>query len=211
MKDADMIAREKSRVDAVAMERLQGSPRVIDIYGHCTMTLSAEFIGGNIKMEEATKDMSPREKLSVAIEIARGVDDVHSMARLAHNDLHTDNLLFTPDKRLKLNDFNQGVLFTKDKHKDNKTDEMCQSAASPWMPFLRGPEEQNKEYMKVDKPNGLMPDTGVMPDKVDIYYLGNALFTLLFGREPWIKDGNKVYQNRRKRHGKLILQSIHCY
>jgi hypothetical protein len=42
-------------------------------------------------MKEATKGMSPREKLSAVIEIVRGSDDGHSMARLAENDLRSAN------------------------------------------------------------------------------------------------------------------------
>jgi serine/threonine protein kinase len=197
-----MIAREKSRVDAVAMERLQGSPRVIDIYSYCAMSVATEFVGGgNNTMDEATRDMSPREKLSVAIEIAQSIAEVHSMARLAHNDLHAGNLLFTTSgKRLKVNDFNQGVLFTK----HNKTGEICLSAGSSSTRILRGPEEQEQDRADRDA-RGDKANNGVKTDKVDIYFLGNALFRLAVGRKPW-KHGNAKYKRwaaEQKRHGSL--------
>jgi serine/threonine protein kinase len=202
MKDADMIVREKSRVDAVAMERLQGSPRVIDIYSYCAMSVATEFVGGgNNTMDEATRDMSPREKLSVAIEIAQSIAEVHSMARLAHNDLHAGNLLFTTSgKRLKVNDFNQGVLFTK----HNKTGEICRSACSISTRILRRPEEQEQEHAdgdaRVDKPNN-----GVMTDKVGIYFLGNALFRFAVGRHAWKRSSAKKNAGRLGKKDKDVF------
>jgi serine/threonine protein kinase len=178
------------------------------------MSVAAEFVGSKNAMEEATGRMSPREKLSVAIEIAQAIADVHSIARLAHNDLHSDNLFFTPDKRLKVGDFNQGVLFTE----PNKTGEMCLSPGSSWMsfmrrpeeqkkkysswvPFLRGPEQQKKKYIR-----GVGKANGVMPDKVDINFLGNTLFTLTVGHEPWMRGGSRAYKDwaaKQKMQGKL--------
>jgi serine/threonine protein kinase len=116
-------AREKTRIDAIAMERLQGSPRIVDIYAYCGTTIVTEFISGKT-MQQVTKRMKSGEKLSLAIQIAQGLADVHTIdgdqPSLAHNDLYEENVLFTPDNRPLIHDFNLGKLIMRDK-KTNKT------------------------------------------------------------------------------------------
>jgi serine/threonine protein kinase len=112
------VSRQKTRNEAVAMERLQGSPRVVDIYGYCGMSVATEFVGGNNSVK-ATRGMTPVEKLSVAIALAQGVADVHSVdggqPTLTHSDLTKHNVLFTPDRRPKLQDFNMAAFVKRDK------------------------------------------------------------------------------------------------
>jgi hypothetical protein len=88
--------------------------------------VATQFIGGgNNTMKEATRGMTPEEKLAVGIQIAHALADVHTgdgnQVTLAHNDLHSGNILFTSEKRPMLQDFNQAVMFTVNK----KTGKQC--------------------------------------------------------------------------------------
>jgi hypothetical protein len=89
------------------------------------MTVATQFIGGgNNTMKQATRGMTPEEKLAVGIQLAQAVADVHTVdgdkPTVAHNDLHLGNLLFTSDKRPMLQDFNQAVMFRVNKKTGNK-------------------------------------------------------------------------------------------
>jgi serine/threonine protein kinase len=99
------------------MERLQGSPRVVDIYGYCGTTVATEYISGP-KLQRVVKNKTPMQKLSLATQIAEAVADLHSIdgdqPSITHGDIYEDNILFTPDGRPKLHDFNLGTpLMTK--------------------------------------------------------------------------------------------------
>lgn len=85
--------------DALVMERLTGSPRIVDIYGHCGLTVTAEAlpyeidkdtvpggaISAGIDLEDLKKqkDVKPLnnftvdEKLQMAIEMAESLADLH--------------------------------------------------------------------------------------------------------------------------------------
>jgi serine/threonine protein kinase len=106
------------------MERLQGSPRVVDIYGYCGTTVATEYISGP-KLQRVAKNKTPMEKLSLATQIAEAVADLHSIdgdqPSIAHNDIIEDNILFTPDERPMLHDFNLGVLVMMKKPDTNIT------------------------------------------------------------------------------------------
>jgi serine/threonine protein kinase len=63
--------------------------------------------------------------LSLATQIAEAVADLHSIdgdqPSIAHNDIIEDNILFTPDERPVLHDFNLGVLVMMKKNVTNIT------------------------------------------------------------------------------------------
>jgi serine/threonine protein kinase len=120
------VARRKTRNEAIANERMEGSPRIVNLYGYCGMTVATQFIGGdNNTMKQATRGMTPEEKLAVGIQLAQAVADVHTVdgnqVTLAHNDLHPANILFTSDKRPMLQDFGNAVMFRVNK----KTGDKC--------------------------------------------------------------------------------------
>jgi hypothetical protein len=95
------------------MERLQGSPRVVNIYGYCGTTVATECINGRL-LKGVAKNKTSMQKLSLATQIAEALDDVHSIdgdqPSIAHNDLYEDYFFFTPDKRPLIHDFNMGFL-----------------------------------------------------------------------------------------------------
>jgi serine/threonine protein kinase len=105
-------AREKTRIDAITMERMQGSPRVLDIYGYCGTTVATEYISRPQELRLVAKNKTPMQKLSLATQIAEAVADLHSIdgdqPSIAHGDMKEKNMLFTPDERFVLHDFNLG-------------------------------------------------------------------------------------------------------
>jgi tRNA A-37 threonylcarbamoyl transferase component Bud32 len=105
--------REKTRIDAIAMDRLQGLPRVVDIYGYCGTTVATEYISGPL-LKRVAKNKTPMQKLFLATQITEALDDVHSIdgdqLSITHNDIYEDNILLTPDERPVIFDFNMGFL-----------------------------------------------------------------------------------------------------
>jgi hypothetical protein len=130
---------------------VEGSPRIVNLYGYCGTTVATQFIGGgNNTMKEATRGMAPEEKLSVGIQLAQALVDIHTVdgnqATLAHNDLHRGNILFTSDKRPMLQDFGTAVMFRVNK----KTGKKCGRRA-------------NRNWYDVSKLGNLLEDLVIEP------------------------------------------------
>jgi serine/threonine protein kinase len=145
-------ARRKTRIEAIVNGRVEGSPRIVNLYGYCGMTVATQFIGGdNNTMKKATRGMTPEEKLAVGIQLAQAVADIHTVdgnqATLAHNDLKQGNLLFTSDKRPMLQDFGNAVMFRVNK----KTGKQC------------GGSLGNNDWTDVSKLGNLLEDLVIEP------------------------------------------------
>ena len=164
------------------MERLTGSPYVIDIYGFCGMTVIQEFAGKQV--HETIR--GPAESLKFAIQVSRGIRDIHAAGEskypaLVHNDINLANIIVTNDGRPVLNDFNSAVLLMKNK----VTGKPCQFHALFPNPQWRSPEEQvEDEY----ESKHISP---VVDEKIDVYAMGNVLYRLVAGGSPWKKKGSK--------------------
>ena len=106
---------EHDRVDAVAMERLTGSPHVIDIFGFCGHSVMTEYANGQRLGSVADKARNTRlARLQMAADIAQGLADVHGIdgedkVSFVHLDINPANVIIVGD-RLKLNDFNIGII-----------------------------------------------------------------------------------------------------
>jgi len=114
---------ETHRVDSLMCERLTSSPFVMDIYGHCGHSGLFEFSdGGTLKdlvlnrQRRGKKPFISRvDKLSLAVEVASGVADLHTMesrngySAMVHTDLYLPQFVRSGDTN-KLNDFNRGHL-----------------------------------------------------------------------------------------------------
>ena len=172
---------ENNRVDALAMERLTGSPFIINIHAFCGMSVAQEFAGKEISSLSGSLDS--KRKLQLATQVAQGVADIHSIdgpeqpPSLVHNDINLANLIFTNDGRPVLNDFNIAILLKK----HNETGETCPFYFRFPNPQWRSPEEQiyqeEKEMVDHEPP--------LVTEKVDVYALGNVLYRLIVGRSPW--------------------------
>ena len=168
---------ENNRVDAVAMERLTSSKFIMDMYAFCGMTVVTDFAGREVS--DVAKLMNPTDRLDLAIKVAQGIADIHSIndrPSLVHNDINLANLVITQDNRPVLNDFNIAVLLMK----HNETGETCPFVQHFPNPQWRAPEEQvlDEAY----------PPTNIT-EKADIYALGNVLYRLTVGNSPWKRPG----------------------
>ncbi|EJK70002.1 hypothetical protein THAOC_08682 [Thalassiosira oceanica] len=167
---------EFSRVDSLAMEKLTSSPYVMNIYGHCGMSVMTER--GGEQLGHVARRISSRERVKMAIKVAEGLVDVHGIgggdnASLVHNDINLNNIFVGGNFRTPLlNDFNIAVLLMKDR----RSGQACAFTGHYPNPQWKSPEEQ------VSPQGG---SKGQLNEKVDIYAVGNLLFTFLTGKAPW--------------------------
>jgi serine/threonine protein kinase len=163
---------EHDRVDAVAMERLTGSPHVIDIFGFCGHSVLTEYADGKRLGSVADKSRkTPLARLQMAVDIAHGLADVHGIdgddkVSFVHLDVNPANVVIVDDK-LKLNDFNIGII----RRRNVTSNEPCGFPAQYPNPQWRSPEEARNEDN--------------LTEKVDIFSLGHIFFRLICGHEPW--------------------------
>jgi serine/threonine protein kinase len=123
---------DRHRRDAVAMERLTGSPYVMDIYAFTANSGLNEFAdGGTIEDEiwyqdDDGEDWSPSQRLVIAHQLAFGLADAHNIGKegvpaMAHADITTSQFVYVKEAGIyKLNDFNRCRFIRIDK-KTNKT------------------------------------------------------------------------------------------
>jgi hypothetical protein len=121
------VSLSKVQKDAIVMERLTASPRIVDAYGYCGTSILAENMPyevaehmvpgtGNADQEELDQLPSLRpvnnytieEKLDMAIEMSEALADLHGASGgvILHGDVHPVQWLRAADGTLKLNDFN---------------------------------------------------------------------------------------------------------
>eukprot|EP00551_Chaetoceros_affinis_P020124 CAMPEP_0203737974 /NCGR_PEP_ID=MMETSP0092-20131115/40804_1 /ASSEMBLY_ACC=CAM_ASM_001090 /TAXON_ID=426623 /ORGANISM="Chaetoceros affinis, Strain CCMP159" /LENGTH=116 /DNA_ID=CAMNT_0050623471 /DNA_START=1 /DNA_END=348 /DNA_ORIENTATION=- len=93
--------------EALVMEGLTMSPRIMNIYGHCSTTVGSEFVAGEIEKSivprgymanaasegkaviEPQNDLNGTEKLNIALEMARSIADLHGFKKgvIVHDDI----------------------------------------------------------------------------------------------------------------------------
>jgi hypothetical protein len=206
--------------ESVVMEALTSSPRIVDIYGHCSTSTMAEYLPGDIttqivpgdkedydrghisqvELDDLQQDdvhplnnFTVMEKLSLALLMTESLADLHGLPTgvFVHGDAHPDQWLVTMNGALKLNDFNNGNFLEFNPH----TMEYCKY----WTEYggaYKSPEEFRGDYC----------DEGV-----DVWALGHGIFGLLTGLYPYyrtkshakirqmVMDGKKPYIDPRYR------------
>lgn len=189
------------------MERLTGSPNIINMYGFCGMTVLQEFAGRELAHVVDGGKLNSLEKLKLGRQIAQGVADIHSIPgdsgdeyahspSLVHNDINLANLVFTADGRPVLNDFNIAILLMKHK----TTGETCPFYSHFPNPQWKAPEEQVVD----DDNNNSENNLPIVNSKIDIYALGNIFFRLVAGASPWKQpDADRLYPEEQKEVSRL--------
>jgi hypothetical protein len=160
------------QVDAQAMERLTASPHIVDSYGFCGQSVLTEWAPISAR-DRVKHKLSSAERLFMGRELAQALADVHSIdykngnnATLTHNDINMANAVVSLDGRLKLNDFNIGVLMRWN------GSQPCGYPARFHNPLWKSPEEiRNTTYNN--------------PALSDVYSLGNLLFYIMTKHQPW--------------------------
>lgn len=117
-------------MDAIVSERLTFSDRIVDLYGHCGVSILSEFFPGGdfenlaiagtgyAKQVDLDKlsDVRPQnnfttlQKLQIAHEMAEAVAEIHNFeeGRIVHDDIQPAQFLYGSGGFIKLNDFNRG-------------------------------------------------------------------------------------------------------
>ena len=146
---------------------------MIDIFGFCGHSVISEFADGSRLGSLADKaKKKPLERLKIARDIADGLADVHAMgdsddvASFVHLDVNPANVV-SINGRLKLNDFNIGIL----RRWNTTSGEACGFPSQYPNPQWRSPEESRNDQN--------------LTEKVDVFSLGHILFRLIAGHEPW--------------------------
>ncbi|KAL3935701.1 MAG: hypothetical protein SGBAC_008829 [Bacillariaceae sp.] len=193
--DVEVDTSEFIRMDATVAERLSASPRVFDIYGFCGVGILSEyFFHGDIEevvyedegevsedlreIEELVvqNNLSGREKLILALEMAEGVALLHGFSGgvIVHDDIQLSQFLLNKDKTmLKINDFNRAEFMLYDDSKQVYCKYFNGAGNGNW----RSPEEYKDEPLN---------------EKIDVWSLGNNMYTLLTGLDPfpWLNSEN---------------------
>jgi serine/threonine protein kinase len=187
---------ELHRRDAVAMERLTGSPFVVNVHGYCGQSAINEWadfdVPGIISLEDLDKRMRGQTsqaslliKLRLAASIAQGLADIHAGGNVAENyqgpplmvhyDLNPRNIALFQGAQPKINDFNIAEFV----HINPKTNKTCPFRSRMHTPWWRAPEEVHEDEVDGD------PSTIRWIDyNVDVYALGNLLFHILTTHAP---------------------------
>ena len=103
---------DRHRRDSVAMERLSGSPSVVDTYGFCGNSGIFQYSeGGDLNdLIWGKRSYTMLEALHIVKEVAEGIAAVHTFdgeyATIAHADISLGQFILI-DGKFRLNDFNR--------------------------------------------------------------------------------------------------------
>jgi len=171
---------DMERKDALVMGRTSSSPFIQTVFGYCSVASIAEIMSGSL--EQYRRDhhgiLLPIERLKIAIHLASGVADLHSIDNstipsFCHDDLKETQYLYQGGI-FKLGDFNYG----KPIYLNKTSNDQCRiSYSTMWHEYprhhlVRALEEHQIKLESKDF-------TPVPPDKIDVWMLGNILYTLM--------------------------------
>jgi len=197
----EMDRYEFVRMDALIMERLTVSERIVDIYGHCAVSVLTEYLPKELEgtavpydsrrkqiklLDEMKKndnkivpinDLDSLSKLEISLQMAEAIADLHGFKDgvLVHDDIQLPQFLFTGENKIKLNDFNRGEAMLYDEEKQS----YCRYRNGPGGGDWRAPEEYVDEALN---------------EKIDVWSYGNNVYSLLTGMWVyyWEEDYKKI-------------------
>jgi len=177
---------DRHRRDALAMDRLTFSPYVVNIYSFCSNSGLVEHGGwGDLekviwplgKKSHATLNLSRRDKITMALQVAMGIADTHDAdhngyASIAHTDIAPKQFIYI-DGVYKLNDFNRCRLLGWHTQKNTP----CGYRVGKNTGKFRSPEEYRYDEQT---------------EMVDVYSMGNIFYGLLTGKTPFYTHSEKT-------------------
>jgi len=118
--------------EAIIMERLTSSPRIMDMYSHCGTSNVVQNMISSIDDDvvppgiwepnnEPRSTLSPSEKLEMALEMAKSLADLHGFEDgvIVHGDVQLGQWMRpSPHSKLVLGDFNLAKILPWDSHKE---------------------------------------------------------------------------------------------
>jgi len=171
--------------EAVIMERMTKSPRIMNLYGHCGFSVSAELVPiefeerviygeGYATVEEVAErnknglrpynNFTAEEKLGFALEMAESIADLHGFEDgvIVHDDVQLCQWMTTADGKLKLGDFNRATIMQWDEIKEG----YCKFNNGMAYGNYRAPEEF---------------DAINLDEKIDTFSFCNNIYALITG------------------------------
>lgn len=130
-REVDVERMKEMQRDAIIMERLTSSPRIVDIFGYCGTSSIVETLpyeleeyivpgDGMAKQKDLDQydDVHPmnhytiEEKLYIALKMAESIADLHGFEGgvIVHDDVQLCQWLVDPQGNIKLGDFNRGEM-----------------------------------------------------------------------------------------------------
>lgn len=178
---------EEVQLEAIVMERMTKSPRIMNMYGHCSFSTMVEVvpiefeervvIGEGYETNDAIEkrnengalpfnNFTTTEKLGFALEMAESLADLHGFEDgiIVHDDVQLCQWLHTPDGRLKLGDFNRATFM----QWDTINGEYCKFNNGPAFANYRAPEEYNYKATYLN-------------EQIDTFTFGNNIYALITG------------------------------
>jgi serine/threonine protein kinase len=187
----------KARIDTMAMERLTSSPYVASVYGNCGGSQLVELADQNLhdlfkRRRQGSVELTSKQQLKIAFQLASAVADLHSFDNenepsVAHLDICCHQFVLIQGV-YKLNDFHMSVFLQYDSN-STRANTTCPIHAA-WdigLAKLHAPEEQ--QIPSDDDEGGDWPDIRNAP-AIDVYMLGNVLYTLL--TSMWVFEGSSA-------------------
>eukprot|EP00815_Leptocylindrus_aporus_P011123 CAMPEP_0116059472 /NCGR_PEP_ID=MMETSP0322-20121206/5811_1 /TAXON_ID=163516 /ORGANISM="Leptocylindrus danicus var. apora, Strain B651" /LENGTH=572 /DNA_ID=CAMNT_0003543849 /DNA_START=134 /DNA_END=1852 /DNA_ORIENTATION=- len=191
---------ENVRMDALVMERLTSSPRIVDMFGHCALGVITEQLdydmettviptSGTVDDEDGLKDQydvnpqndyKPTEKLGLALEMAKSIAELHGFQDgvIVHDDIQLSQFLIDSNGKLKLNDFNRAEVMLFDEEKG----QYCRYRNGGVYGNYRAPEEFKDSRLN---------------EKIDVWSMGNNIYALLTGLWVYYEtDDDKAIHKR---------------
>ena len=163
------------RIDALVMEQMSTSKRILDIYGHCGTSVSVAYLNGPRLSKVINKSptvLNPQEKFKIGLEMAKAIADLHGHdgGPIVNGDIQYLQWLLDESNNVVLADFNRAepMLW------DEESKEFCKYAVGGGLGNVRAPEEFIEQYVD---------------ESIDVYSYGMALFTLLTGEEAYWSEG----------------------
>jgi hypothetical protein len=174
------------QIDAIAMDQLSFSKRVINIHGFCGHSVYNELAAMDLQNAERGLK-SFQKRIRYARDAALAVAELYEVdkptntadkqlqhfSRITHRDIKPPNFVLTRDGSLKLNDFNDAAIIWR----NTTSNGPCMFTRNIWSPYQSSPEEAVED--------GLTPD-------VDIFALGATLFYMVTGNLPHHELKKKV-------------------
>lgn len=177
-------------VDAVVMEKMSRSERIINSHGYCGISVMVEpkygpNIGELIYDGVYETPLSSSEKLTLSLRMAEAIADLHGFEDgvIVHSDIFSEQFLFDENNQIYLTDFNRADFLEYNKD----TNGYCKFYVGVVRGWYRSPEEINEELVN---------------EKIDVYSFGNILFTILSGERPYDHFDDDIGYHRQIIDGK---------
>jgi len=165
---------EMIRVDAMVIDFMSNSDRIVQIYGHCGTSVSVPYINGpsSYILENSDLKIDPTTKLKIALRMAKSIAELHGWmdGPIVHGDIQFVQWLLDENGDVILSDFNRAEKLLW----DDERQQFCKFYTGGGVGNVRSPEEFKSELLN---------------EKIDVYSFGLVLYTLLTSKEPYWSDG----------------------